>query len=156
MKYDYAIGIDPGKKTGFAVKDLSSNSFVEVETLLIHQAIDRLYRYAEEASVIVYVEDARQRKWYNDARKSAKAARGLAMGAASVKRDCTIWEDVLKDLGVSYVLVAPKNNRTKLDANLFAKATKWDKRTSDHSRDAAMLIHSVSQQRASIDGRKNK
>ena len=37
-------------------------------------------------------------------------------------------------------MVHPKNNRTKLCAQLFAKYTKYEARTSEHSRDAAMLV----------------
>lgn len=154
MKYDYAIGIDPGVKTGFAVKDLNTGKYIDISTLPIHRAINELYKYQKYANVIVYVEDARKRKWYNDARKSAKEARGLAMGAASVKRDCTIWNDILDDLQISYKLVAPKNNKTKLKADLFAEVAKWNKRTSEHSRDAAMLIHAVNTTKASIDAQR--
>ena len=34
-------------------------------------------------------------------------------GVGSVKRDATIWEDYLTELGVEFEMVAPKRNITK-------------------------------------------
>lgn len=61
-------------------------------------------------------------------------------GVGSVKRDASIWEDYLKDLGVSFEMVAPKRNVTKLKQETFKRYTGWDKRTNEHGRDAAMLV----------------
>ena len=35
---------------------------------------------------------------------------------------------------------APKDNKTKLNADQFSRITKWEGRTNEHGRDAAMLI----------------
>ena len=62
-------------------------------------------------------------------------------GVGSVKRDATIWEDFLKDLGVKFEMVAPKRNVTKLTQETFKRYTGWSSKTNEHGRDAAMLIY---------------
>ena len=47
---------------------------------------------------------------------------------------------VAKALNEVAVAVPPMANRTKLPAAAFAQLTGWHGRTSDHARDAAMLI----------------
>lgn len=156
MKFDYVIGIDPGVRTGIAVKDLRTGRLIEVVTEPIHRAFRRVWQWQGQGNIAVYVEDARQRKWFNDAHLNPKEKRGLAMGAASVKRDCTAWEDMLSDAGITYFLVAPKNNKTKLAPELFKKITGWERKSSVHSRDAAMLIYNLSQKNISLRLRMNK
>lgn len=46
----------------------------------------------------------------------------------------------MKPLIRGFEMVHPKDNRTKLSVQLFAKYTKYEARTSEHSRDAAMLV----------------
>ena len=65
---------------------------------------------------------------------------GRRQGAGSVKRDSQIWEDFLSDNGIRFEMRAPKNNTTKLSADVFKALTKWPKRTNSHERDAAMLV----------------
>lgn len=135
-----AIGIDTGANTGLAIWDTESRTFLSVETVKIHKAMETVDTLAfnHKNDMLVRFEDARLRKWYGN--HSAEDDRKLLQGAGSVKRDCTIWDDYLKDLGVTYEAVPPKNNRTKLDAGQFRRLTRWVGRTSYHSRDAAMLV----------------
>lgn len=52
-------------------------------------------------------------------------------------------EDVVtfcEELGVECRKIAPKHNTTKLSASQFKVLTGWQGRTSDHARDAAMLV----------------
>lgn len=148
--YDYLIGIDPGVETGIAVKDLKTGHFVEIVTEPIHRAFRRVWQWQGQGKIAVFVEDARKRKWFNDKGLSAKASRGLAMGGASVKRDCKAWEDMLVDANIPHLLIAPKNNKTKVAATYFKQLTGWERRTSNHSRDAAMLIFTANQKNLSI------
>lgn len=139
----YYIGIDTGVNTGIAIWDNRKRSLLQVETMKIHQAMELVRKYKEVAlvngtSLIVRVEDARQRKWfgYNTPQKD----RAKLQGAGSVKRDASIWEDYLKDLDVEFQMVAPKNNATKLTSERFKALTGWKKQTNEHSRDATMLV----------------
>lgn len=131
------IGIDTGKNTGFSVYDAEKKELLEVETLLIHKALERVSEWSV-LPIFVRVEDARLRKWYGSAGKEQ------LQGAGSIKRDATIWEDFLEEKKIPFEMVAPKNNKTKLTSAIFEKITKWKKRTSEHSRDAAMLVFGLS------------
>ncbi len=129
------IGIDPGVKTGFATWDAYNKEFLEIETLKIHEAFDIIQEYKACYSIYVIVEDARQRKWYGN------NSRDKQQGAGSVKRDCKIWEDFLKDNKISFEMIHPKKGFTKLNKIQFENITGWKRRTSEHSRDAGMLVY---------------
>lgn len=138
-KHEFFIGIDTGVKTGFAFWKKDDKNFVVIQTLPIHQVMDRVAVAAEifRERLFVRVEDARKRKWFGN------AGREQLQGAGSIKRDAKIWEDFLTDLKVDFELVAPKNNKTKLNKEAFKKMTGWDKQTTEHSRDAAMLVYGL-------------
>lgn len=138
------IGIDPGKNTGFAVYDPELCRLVAVETLLIHQAMERVLALAGEhrlpgRGVVVVFEDPRRRKWI-PLESSWKEAKGRAFGAGSVKRDATIWEDFLTDKDITYIHPAPAKGLTKWSQDYFEKITGWSGRTSHNARDAAALV----------------
>lgn len=88
---------------------------------------------------MVRVEDARQRTWV-PWQKNEKYERGKREGAGSVKRDAKIWEDFLKDLGIPFEMVAPKKNKTKVSDAYLQQLTGYAGKTSQHARDAAMLV----------------
>lgn len=133
----YIIGIDTGTHTGFAMWDTKGQCFVEISTLKMHQALLRVFSMREEIAC-VYFEDARLRKWYG--KLTAQQDRARQQGAGSIKRDCNIWEEFLTDEGIPFRAIAPKANRTKLNAAQFQMFTGWTKKTSEHARDAAMLV----------------
>jgi hypothetical protein len=136
-KFRYYIGVDTGVETGFAIWNRFEHKLEKVETMKIHEAM--LYitdwcRDGMKGEVCIRVEDARKRNWFG------KADREQLQGAGSIKRDAKIWEDFLTDIGVEFDLVAPKNNKTKLNAEIFQRMTGWQGKTNEHSRDAAMLV----------------
>jgi len=131
------IGIDAGTKTGFAAWDNRLKKFLQITTLQIHEAM-RIVSDYKDHNIYVRVEDARKRTWYG--KMSREQERSKLQGVGSVKRDCSIWDDFLKDLGVRYEMVEPKRNVTKLSHEQFVNLTGYDKRTNEHSRDAAMLV----------------
>lgn len=142
-KFRYYVGIDTGVQTGLAVWDKHEKKLIDVQTLMIHEAMDTVRNWIH-LHAFIRVEDARQREYLAEEKNDAEY-RGKLMGAGSVMRDAKIWEDYLKDMfekwqGVHYEMVAPKNNKTKLDAAEFVKITGWKKRCSIHARDAAMLV----------------
>ena len=130
------IGIDTGTHTGVAIYETISKRIERLETLPIHKAMALVLATALENpnDTHVYFEDARLRKWFG------RSGREQLQGAGSVKRDCAIWEEYLKDYKITLTPIAPKNNITKLTADYFAKVTGWTARTSEHARDAAMLV----------------
>lgn len=137
-KYKYYIGIDTGTNTGFSVWNRDEKRLMMVASIKIHNAMKKIEGLQHTpGGIFVRVEDARLRKWFG------KNSSAKLQGAGSIKRDCTIWEDFLKDLGVDYEMVAPKNNKTKTTADYFQRLTKWSGQTNEHARDAAMLVYGL-------------
>ena len=134
------VGIDPGVNTGIAVWDTVSRAFLDIRSSGIVDAMEYLRRLHSERTIsLVVFEDARQRKWI-PREKDLKEFKGRAMGAGSVKRDCTIWEEWCKYHHIECVKTPPRAGMTKLSDAFFQGLTGYDRRTNNHGRDAAMLI----------------
>lgn len=128
------IGIDCGVKTGFAIAEDGKLLVVATETITGAMACIMLQWLEKHPDLTVYIEDARKRTWVTGGREKLQ-------GVGSVKRDCSIWEQFCIEQRIKYVLVHPKDNSTKLSAEQFKKITGWESRTSEHGRDAAMLVY---------------
>lgn len=141
INYEYYIGIDCGVETGIACWWKPKKELTSVTSCSILKAINSVKWLVSihPGAIKVRVEDARLRKWIPQ-QKNEKAERGRREGAGSVKRDAQIWEEFLTDAGIPFELVAPKDNKTKMEAGLFKKMTGWHKPTNNHGRDAAMLV----------------
>lgn len=137
------IGIDTGVHTGIAVWDSERKEFVLVDTMKIHKALNIVSSYAyKDIPLCVRFEDARQRKWIPFA-KNMTGELGRAQGAGYVKAHCQIWEDFLTDYRIPFEAIAPRRNVTKLSAEQFERITGYKGRTSEHARDAAMLVYGL-------------
>jgi hypothetical protein len=131
-KYWYFVGIDTGVKTGLAfwvpeVKHLG------IYTYPIHVAMDTV-QTMQRHIVKILVEDSRQAVF------GRQLQQHRLKGAGSVMRDAKIWEDFLTDLKVPFEMVRPRKQLTKLNADTFRKITGYTGKTSEHGRDAAMLV----------------
>lgn len=133
------IGIDPGVHTGLAVWDATAKRFLRVETCSIVEAMAHIKEIDHAMITGLYFEDAKQRQ-YLPRETSVSEYRGKLMGAGSVKRDCAIWAEYCAYWNIPFVAVAPRKGMTKWDAAYFAKVTGWKGRTSEHARDAALLV----------------
>ena len=134
------VGIDPGIHTGLAVWDTSSRQFLEIRTVGIVAAMEYLSEIRQDRGIgLLVFEDARQRTWI-PREKDIRQVKGRAMGAGSVKRDCSIWEEWCKAKGIQFIATRPKTGLTKLNDAYFRGLTGYDRRTNDHGRDAAMLV----------------
>ena len=135
------IGIDPGTHTGVAVWDTLQEKFLYLDTCPIHKALMDVLQWKmiftdKKEDLMVVFEDARQRTWFGkDKNTSAKL-----QGAGSIKRDCSIWEDFLTDYEIPFRAVPPQKGCTKWDDKYFKMVTGWKGKTSNHSRDAAVLV----------------
>lgn len=139
-KKTLCIGIDPGTHTGLAVWNCGEDRFMLIKTTKLHSAFDMIKQLSRLGALYVRIEDARLRTWFG------KSGREKLQGAGSIKRDCTAWEDFLIDMQKTGVIegfefVAPKHNITKLSAVQFRNITKFVGATSEHARDAAMLVY---------------
>ena len=129
------IGIDPGVSTGYAEYDPVARKLLDVRTLRIDEAMDEVInvKLAGTLALVLY-EDARLRTWLG-----AKGREAL-QGAGSIKRDCKIWADFLHSYCIQHRGVKPQAGASKWDATRFARVTGWPGRTSEHARDAALLV----------------
>lgn len=136
MSWAYCIGIDPGTKTGLCVWQPETKAIRQIRTVKIHEAMEGVTYWAKNnpGKVIVVVEDARQATF------GRQIDFHKAQGAGSVKRDCAIWDDFLEFLKVDYRMVRPKKASTKLSVPAFKSITKHTGTTSNHARDACMLV----------------
>jgi len=125
------IGIDPGKKTGIAIK--IDGEFHAIGSMGIVEAMIEVLKYPVTNTVVSF-EDARLRKWFG------KSGREKLQGAGSIKRDSSIWEEFLSYHNYDFFTVSPLSKGAKLDAELFKRLTGWEGRTNEHGRDAATLI----------------
>ena len=140
MEEKVYIGIDPGVHTGIAVWNSTQKRFMFMDTAKIGRAIGICLAYFDKyMDLELVVEDARQRKWI-PREQSLSQFKGRAMGAGSINRDCQIWEEFAQDYGLDLTLVPPRKGATKWDADYFEKVTGWKGRTSNHARDAALLV----------------
>jgi hypothetical protein len=132
------IGIDPGTNTGFAAKDLKAGAFLEIKTVGIIEAMKDVERYMEtygRENVYLVFEDARKRRWFGEKGKEA------LQGAGSIKRDCSIWEEFCNYKNIQFIAPAPAKGKTKYTSEYFKRLTGWKQRTSEHSRDAVILVY---------------
>ena len=131
------IGVDTGTHTGVAVWDSDEREFLEIKTMMLHQALQFVITMCQvwnRENVMVLFEDARQRKWfgYNSDAKM--------QGAGSVKRDAAIWEEFCTDYEIAFRALPPAKGATKLKPDYFKAITGWKGKTSEHARDAAMIV----------------
>lgn len=131
-------GVDPGVKTGLAIWECRSQEFMELKTCSVIEAFEYLRNYAMTNDLDeIWFEDARLRRWFGN------AGREKLQGAGSIKRDSAIWQEFCEYYEIPFQAIKPAAGQTKWDAAYFRKLTGWKERTSQHARDAAILVFGV-------------
>jgi hypothetical protein len=130
----FIIGIDPGVNTGFAIWHKPTGKLLEVTSLSIVAAMDKIVKLGPLEIIELRYEDANLRRWYGS--KGAEVLQGVG----SVKRDCNIWAEFCQFHGIKSRAIAPQRGATKWTAEYFRTVTKWQGRTNEHGRDAALLV----------------
>lgn len=133
------IGIDTGVKTGYAHSIDGVLQSVSTESILSAQ--DKAHKAFEEAQLsgiefVVCIEDVRKRTWID-----RSIGKERMKGVGSVTRDCSIWQEFCERYNIPHLLIAPANIATKRSAKDFKMITGWQGRTSEHARDAGMMIY---------------
>lgn len=145
------VGLDPGTATGFATWSPISRTLLRVESMAIHKAMDEVRQLHEGTKAIaseshtpllVMFEDARLIRIPHGrmAKEEEDHGAGVREGVGSIKRDCSIWEDFLEDLGIPYKARKPMPKSTKWSAEKFEATTGWGARTNNHARDAGVIV----------------
>ena len=137
MKLDFAIGIDPGVNTGYAIWNTKEKRFESLGSGSILEVMRMLEPYAVFGKNVFFIENPNLRKWYGSNSNSK------LQGAGSIKRDYSIWLEWFRYMGAEFVEVAPKNIKTKINQETFRSLTKWAEKTNSHSRDAGMIVFGI-------------
>lgn len=140
-----AIGVDPGVTTGLAVWDAEQFKFRDVTSMSILKALQYVRDLQgacrfNNVELFVIVEDARKRKggFKKADEDTEKYGPGVREAVGSVKRDCSIWEEFLREQQIPFELKYPR--RTKRSPDEFARLSGWSDRTNKHQRDAGMIV----------------
>ncbi len=133
------IGIDTGKKTGFAVN--KDGNIIFLKTFGIVKAMEQVLEYRSQFATdfVLCIEDARKRKWL-----PPNVGKERLKGAGSVSRDASIWQEFCEYHDLPYILVPPAHLQrlTKMKEDDFKTLTNWDgSRCSEHARDAGVMTH---------------
>lgn len=151
----YIVGIDPGVKTGYAIKNLETNQIVESGEKSIVEALEYIRMFDKDV-VWVICEDAT--KWNGSGlNESEKISR--SQGAGASKRESSIWKEFLQFHGFFFKMVPPshknkgryvqKNN--KITHSELIKYTGLElSRSNQHQRDAIMHIYDYSMQQIEL------
>jgi len=130
------LGLDPGVQTGYARADATTQRLVDVRTLKAHQAMTLIQ--ADPPALVIF-EDARKRQLFGRMDLlQEKYGAAVREGAGAAKRDSKLWEEFLADQRIPWI--GRKPHGTKMGALLFKATTGWEGRTSNHARDAGMLV----------------
>ena len=131
--FDLLIGIDPGTDTGLCI--YQSRTSFELYTLTIIKAIDLVRELHKTQKIKVYIENPNLRKWFGT------SGREKLQGAGSIKRDFAIWKELFISEGIDFVELNPaKVHGLKMNQTQFNKLTGYEKKSSVHARDAAMMV----------------
>lgn len=127
------IGIDPGVKVGWAVKQ--NGAITDVATLTIWQMFEALEDWHNLGEIgLVVVEDARKCGRWHSPEQTARA-----QGAGFVKTLSGQFEAFLIEKEIPYKMIAPIKGGKKLDKAMIQKITGYRESTNQHSRDAIMI-----------------
>ena len=130
------IGIDPGVNTGMAVYEDANLALLH--TVEPHKIPWLLSQYQIEPLFVAF-EDSRLQSHVWLPSQSKGVAANIARKVGMVDAWCYMIERVCEEYDIGFMRVSPKAKGAKVDAESFKKLTRWDKRSNQHERDAAMV-----------------
>lgn len=132
------IGIDPGKKTGFAIYDHVAKKFLHLESTDFWGAFNgciNLRKSLKTDRILVVVELPTTR-----ANFGRRGGHTTSTHIGGVIREAELLSDGLRKHGFNVLNQHPKGKITQKE---FADITGYTGRTNEHTRDAAMLAFSL-------------
>lgn len=134
----YLIGIDPGVSTGFAIA--KDGKIINVKTVDFWDCI-KLLRDMQNMGIVVYVENPNANKpvFFKRGANNAAMMQRVAQNVGSNKRDAQLIIQFCERYKIDVRPQKPLGTKS-IDANYFELLTGYKERTSQHGRDAAMLI----------------
>lgn len=133
-------GIDPGVRTGVAVWSCEKSGLVDIFTDDAASAMIKVlgYNQAHAGRFTLVIEDARQKRLPRHLQSPART-----FGAGSIQRDVKLWTEFCVANQIPFYLKPPVSSLTGWDLEQFGRYTDYWGRTSQHARDAAMLVYDL-------------
>lgn len=144
--YNIYLGVDPGINTGFAVWNAPAQKLLEVKTVNFWGCITHITQYMNlygASEICLVIEDViGNRPTFHHNATGAKQREKISQNVGGNKRDCQLIIEYCEMHGIKVVRKVPgRGGSTKLKDEPFKKLTKWEGKTSNHARDAAMLVY---------------
>ena len=134
------VGIDPGVDTGFATYNTETKEHA-ISTLTFWKTIYAINAIQSLGDLTVVVENPNLNKPVFFRGLNAMKNLRVAQNVGANKRDAQLLIDYCKDRKIPLIEVRPsKNTYTKLSVEQFEEIFGITDRTSQHARDAMMLI----------------
>ena len=136
VKRQFIIGIDPGKKTGYAVFDCKGGVFTRIETSNFWDVYLDVIGLSDEYDISVFIEvSTKSHVWHHRAGVGRMAKVGQDVGGVRVMGQLLV--EGFERYGLAVKQVEPGG---KVGAEHFEAFSGFVGRTSQHGRDAAMMV----------------
>ena len=147
------IGLDAGRETGLAIWNAIEQRFDVLTTTTFWEAIALVLAYPVD-QVLVVIEDPSQNKttFSHGTPRTLKAARRrekISRDVGMNQREARLLAEGLARKGYRVRRIRPRSS--KLGAEQFKRLTRYPGRTSQHARDAGMLVFGLRNMLVELD-----
>ena len=130
------IGIDPGVNMGWAI--YKDGELVGLKTIEPFCFDNHLGLYVGEPLFLAF-EDSRLQSHVWLPSQSKGIAANIARKIGMVDAWCYMIERICERYDIAYMRISPKAKGEKLNAKDFNRITRWNGKSNQHERDAAMV-----------------
>lgn len=139
----FHIGIDPGQHTGFAVWCRSTKA-LSCKTLDFWQVVKELEALKEDITQVRIEDPNLNRPTFSKGIQGARQREKISQNVGENKAHAKLLIAYCELLNIPVVPVKPtKHSRTKVKADAFKQMTGYTGKTSEHARDAALLVFNL-------------
>lgn len=139
------IGVDPGVNTGIASWNTKLKDFQILKTTNFWGCIDILNDFIKiknsfgDIGFKVFIEDTTKSRVV-----FGRNSMGRSISVGMLIKETQLIIDFCENNDINIIKKIPtKNTLTKLNAKQFKQLTGWQGRTSQHSRDAGMMVYGL-------------
>ena len=146
-KHEYFIGLDPGISTGFCMYDKTFKQIIKLATVEfweLFDALDEIKRLAPDQVKFIIENSALNKPTFvKGGGDTQKKMQKISRNVGSNQRESTLLIEGIRRYGFHVIEVKPTGSRgvkRKWSEETFQKITGYKGRSSQHARDAAMLV----------------
>lgn len=136
----YAIGIDPGVNTGYAVYDRQDKYILETATMDFWKVINQL-KGIQPSDAVVVVEIPGTFTYQRNELDAGRGRDAKNKMQARIRREAELLAEGIEQMGFEVRRQTP--TRSKWTAEQLARYTGITKRTNEHVRDAIALVWQI-------------